>query len=118
MRLKAKAGWAAAQGQKCVVVLSTELTDELIGEGYARDLVRYVQDQRKQLGCEYTDRIRVGVVTEEAALRTAFDAHRDYICQETLADELVFAALERVEPVELSIGDKTLRLDVQRRERN
>ena len=40
IRLQAKEGWAAAQGTGCVVVLSTELTDELIREGLARDMVR------------------------------------------------------------------------------
>ncbi len=33
IRLQAKEGWAAAQGKHCVVVLATELTDELIAEG-------------------------------------------------------------------------------------
>ena len=46
VRLSAKEGWAAAQGQQCVVVLSTELNEELIAEGKARDLIRYIQDIR------------------------------------------------------------------------
>ena len=37
VRLQAKPGWAAAQGKACVVVLSTELSPELITEGLARD---------------------------------------------------------------------------------
>ena len=61
--LKAKAGWAAAQGSSCVVVLSTELNAGLIREGYAYDLVRFVQDARKQLKLDYTDTIRVGLVS-------------------------------------------------------
>ena len=47
VRLKAKAGWAAAQGQNCVVVLSTELTDALIGEGY-RSRPRAVRSRSAQ----------------------------------------------------------------------
>ena len=57
VRLQAKPGWAAAQGQTCVVVLATELTPELVAEGLARDFVRLVQDRRKDLGLEFTDRI-------------------------------------------------------------
>ena len=64
VRLQAKEGWAAAQGPTAVVVLSTELTPELIIEGWARELVHAIQNRRKDLGCEYTDRIAVGVVTD------------------------------------------------------
>jgi isoleucyl-tRNA synthetase len=51
-----------------------------------------VQNQRKELGCEYTDRIRLGVFTDDAALRSAVLAQADYIRGETLAVE------ERVGP--------------------
>ena len=93
IRLQAKEGWAAAQGTGCVVVLATELTDELIREGYVRDLVRLVQERRKELDCEYTDRIEVGVITESTELFTAISENEDYVKSETLAVELV---LEKV----------------------
>ena len=64
VRLQAKEGWAAAQGHAVVVVLATELTAELIREGLARELVRTIQDRRKEMGCQFTDRIAVGIVTE------------------------------------------------------
>ena len=53
VRLQAKEGWAAAQGHNVVVVLATELTKELIREGIARELVRTIQDRRKDLGCQF-----------------------------------------------------------------
>ena len=62
-------GWTSANDQGVVVVLSTELTPELIAEGLARDVVRMIQDRRKEIGCEYTDRIEVGIVTESADVR-------------------------------------------------
>ena len=73
VRLQAKEGWAAAQGKSCVVVLNTEVTDDLRREGIAKDLIRTIQNQRKAIECEYTDRIRVAVVTdsEEAAAAIA-----------------------------------------------
>ena len=61
VRLQAKEGWAAAQGHEVVVVLATELTEDLILEGLARELVRTIQDRRKEMGCQFTDRIVVGV---------------------------------------------------------
>ncbi|MEL6894887.1 MAG: isoleucine--tRNA ligase, partial [Planctomycetota bacterium] len=43
VRLNARTGWAAAQGSNCVVVLSTEVTEELRREGVAKDVVRVIQ---------------------------------------------------------------------------
>ncbi len=88
VRLKAKPGWAAAQGARCVVVLSTELTDALIGEGWANDLIRFIQERRKELDCQYTDRIHVGLKTDSAELLAAVANNQDRIQQETLATEL------------------------------
>jgi isoleucyl-tRNA synthetase len=96
VRLAAKEGWAAAQGRGCVVVLATELTPELVAEGLARDVVRLIQDRRKETGCEYTDRIEVGLVTDSEELSAALKVHGDYIAQETLATKLVLAPLEGI----------------------
>ncbi len=103
MRLAAKEGWAAAQGKGCVLVLATELTPELVAEGLARDIVRIIQDQRKEIGCEYTDRIEVGIVTESEELLAAIQKFRDYIVQETLAIKIATEPLPGVEPVNVKV---------------
>jgi isoleucyl-tRNA synthetase len=103
VRLAAKEGWAAAQGKGCVVVLATELTPELVKEGLARDIVRIIQDQRKELGCQYTDRIEIGLVTRSEELTEAIQKFRDYIAQETLAIKIVTEPLPGVEPVNLKV---------------
>ncbi len=90
VRLQAKPGWAAAQGSHGVVVLSTELTPELLAEGLAREIIHAVQTVRKDLDLQYTDRIRVGLATESAELCAAAEKFADYVCQETLAIELRF----------------------------
>jgi isoleucyl-tRNA synthetase len=104
VRLQAKPGWAAANDKGVVVVLATEITPELLAEGLARDLVRAVQDRRKELGCEFTDRIEIGVVTESAELRNAIELFLDYISAETLAIRLVFEPIVGVEPVDIGVG--------------
>ncbi len=89
VRITAKAGYAAANDKGVVVVLATELTPELVREGLARDLVRAIQDRRKEIGCEFTDRIRVGIETDDAEVGAAVEAFNDYIAGETLADEVL-----------------------------
>ncbi len=113
VRLQAKEGWAAAQGRGVVVVLATELTPELISEGWMRDLVRVIQDQRKELGCEFTDRIKIGVVTESAELRTAIEQFQNYVTQETLAESIACESIVDIKPVETKIGDADAQLYVQ-----
>jgi isoleucyl-tRNA synthetase len=105
IRLQAKEGWTAAQGKQSVVVLSTELTDELIAEGYARELVRAIQDRRKEIGCEYTDRIQVALVTESTELAAAAKQFGEYITGETLTTSWTSDPVENTEPTELKIAD-------------
>jgi isoleucyl-tRNA synthetase len=77
-------GYACAEDSGYLTALDTTLNDELINEGFARELVRSIQDARKQAGLEVSDRITLGV-SGTAAVETAIAAHRDYIMSETLA---------------------------------
>ncbi len=88
VRLQAKEGWTAAQGRSAVVVLSTDLTPELIAEGLAREVVHAVQNQRREMGCEYTDRIRVVAITPSTELQAALATFKKYVEQETLTLDL------------------------------
>lgn len=88
--LKAKEGWAAAQGRMVVVVLSTALTPELKAEGMANDFVHLVQTARKEQKLDYQDRIRLRVSTPDP-VAAAIAAFRDHIQAETLAKELLMA---------------------------
>jgi isoleucyl-tRNA synthetase len=114
VRLQAKPGWAAAQGVGCVVVLATELTPELLAEGLARDFVRLVQDRRKELNLDFTDRIDVGIGGASPTLQQAIEQNRDYISSETLAAKLAFEAWPGVLPVEAEIGDEHIKLYVRK----
>ncbi|MGD0518098.1 MAG: class I tRNA ligase family protein, partial [Thermoguttaceae bacterium] len=114
VRLQAKPGWAAAHGKMCVVVLATELTPELIAEGLSKDLVRVIQDRRKEMGLEFTDRIVVGLVTDSDELTEAVKQFGGYIQGETLALEISSALLPGVEAVEVKVGDYTATLYVKK----
>ncbi len=82
------------------LALDTEITEELLAEGYVRDLVRGVQNLRKESGLEVTDRIRLRV-GGDAALRSALDSFTDFVRSETLA---VAVAWEKAD----SRADKSL----------
>lgn len=104
VRLQAKSGWTASQGKHSVVVLSTDLTPELIREGYGRDLVRLVQDTRKQRDLQFTDRILVYLKLTDDELLTAVRENESYILGETLGVELILN--DQVPPnVELQTAD-------------
>ncbi len=111
--LQAKQGWAAAQGSRCVVVLSTELTDELIRAGLARDIIRVIQEQRKNQDCDFTDRIRAQIATQSPQLSQAIRENHDYIAGETLAQAL--KVVDHVDGERYDVGGEEIRvkLDVE-----
>ncbi|MER7079404.1 Isoleucyl-tRNA synthetase [Saccharopolyspora kobensis] len=76
---------AALPADLGLVVLDTEVTPELAAEGVARDVVRVVQQARKEADFQVSDRITVTVSAPEEVL-SAVAAHREFIAAETLAD--------------------------------
>ena len=68
-----------------LVALDTDPGPELIREGWIRDLVRNVQELRKQSQLELTDRISLHLKTDDKELMRAIEEHSDYIQSEALA---------------------------------
>jgi isoleucyl-tRNA synthetase len=87
----AKQGFAVAEDGAYVAALITDLTPELLEEGLAREFVRRVQDLRKSADLDVADRIEL-FVEASAGLRSAVEAHKDYITLETLASTLTFTS--------------------------
>ena len=80
----------ALAGHAGLVVLDTAVTPELAVEGRARDLVRMVQQRRRDAGLDVTDRIRLEVAGGPD-LRAALDAHRDWVAEQILAVDIAAA---------------------------
>lgn len=93
--LAAREHYAAASSARLVVVLDTDLSEELLHEGLARELINRLQTIRKELDLDYTDRIRVTIGAEgaaEATVSAVVERHRALISGETLASELTVGA--------------------------
>jgi isoleucyl-tRNA synthetase len=93
------------------VGLDTELTSALTREGDARDLIRGVQNLRKETGLEVTDRIRLTVWGNDI-LKAAWNDFQDLVCSETLATESAWEKTNGMTHIEA--GDKTWEVKLAR----
>jgi isoleucyl-tRNA synthetase len=94
LETSAPTGYAVSEDAGVLVALDTTLTPELRLEGAARDLVRAVQDARKEAGLAISDRIRLYLAAEDGAAQTLADlaaAYGSTLQGETLATELHLA---------------------------
>ena len=89
------------------VILNVEITDELLREGMARDVVRHIQQTRKDSGLEIQDHIIVHWSSDDAVIKSAMAEHGEYIKGETFCNELI--DVEAINDAsELQLGDGKL----------
>ena len=86
--LKQKEGYASSSNSRTCVVLNTELTEELILEGLAREFVRKVQSLRKEADFVITDHIKV-IYNGTDKIKQMLEKYYDYVMGEVLGDELI-----------------------------
>jgi isoleucyl-tRNA synthetase len=107
----------SAEGYSCeadsgyLTALDTTLNDELIAEGLAREVVRSVQDARKQAGLEVSDRITLGVSGSDA-IEKALAIHRDYLMNETLATQWQVGQADARYTAEKTMGDEHWTIEI------
>jgi len=99
-------------GESGVVVIDNVLNDDLEREGLARDIVRLVQQNRKDSGLNVADRI-VLTITATSDLDGVIEIWKDEICKQTLATELAYLHLDGVGEHRLSDGS-TLNISITR----
>ena len=81
-------GWLVQTEGMLTIALDIELTEELIEEGIARELINRVQNLRKSSGLEITDRICLQIQKTDPITK-AVEHFRDYIASQVLAQELL-----------------------------
>ena len=89
VRRTPRAGFAVAEDGGYLVAVTTSVTPELEREGHARELVRRIQQLRKDTDLEINDRIMLQL-PQTQQLESLLSAHRDYIVAETLTLEIVW----------------------------
>ena len=105
-----KEGLVVASEGAVVVGLETALTPELIAEGLAREFVSHVQSMRKEADFEVTQRIALTVEADDE-MRSALEAHSQYVKGETLALSLEFAACDADE---VSLNSHSTKIKVEK----
>src|SRR5690625_1124097 len=89
-------GWSVETEKGITVALDTELTDELVRDGLARELVNRIQNMRKEADFDVTDHIEIGYVADDL-INSAVSSMKEYIMTETLADDIQSANLEQAD---------------------
>ncbi len=107
--MKPLEGYQVEREGSHAVALEIEIDESLRVEGWARDIVRAVQNARQAAGLEVSDRILL-TLDGDAELIGAARAHEAYIAGETLAASVSYESLEGVEPV--LIDGRPLRIGV------
>ena len=107
-------GYVSEQDNEVTVVLDTNLTPELVEEGFVRELISKVQTMRKEAGFEVTDRIHLYAADNEKILEI-LQNHRDEIKAEVLADDIILGNVEGYAK-EWGINGEKVRMGVEKTE--
>ncbi|MBI4810778.1 MAG: isoleucine--tRNA ligase, partial [Ignavibacteriales bacterium] len=106
-------GWIVESDNTITVALDTELTDDLINEGYAREFVNRIQNMRKDAGFNITDRIRIRYKTNEK-ISKALGSLNSYVKNETLAVEFGESINVSAPGVEQEINGELCEIAIER----
>jgi isoleucyl-tRNA synthetase len=104
-------GYACSEDGGYLAALDTTLNEELLREGVARELIRTVQEARKQAGLQVSDRIVLGV-SGSAGVTDALAQFRDYLMAETLAIEWSVDQEKALYREDCSLGDEKWSIEI------
>ena len=110
IHVETKPGWAIGESGNLQIALDIRITPELEKEGLARDVVRHIQQLRKEIGLNIEDHIECAYKTDDAPLSEAIEEWKEYIMSETQADTLMEGSIG-LTTHEIEIGP--YRLDIE-----
>ena len=104
--------YAVVTGNEFVVGIDTAISDELRNEGIVRDLVRHVQNLRKESGFNVEDRIVFGIETE-SEIAQALSDNKEYFLNEVLGTDKNISSINKMEyKSTISIDGKPARIAI------
>ena len=111
IRIDAKDGFNVGMENNNFVILNTTLTKDLIEEGIAREIISKVQQMRKNIDLELTDRIIISYNSNEK-VKDAVNNYSDYIMRETLAIDINF---DEKATEEFTINDDVIKIAIKKK---
>lgn len=105
-------GWLVATNNGITVALDIHISEELKNEGFAREIVNKIQTERKESGFEVTDKIILNV-QNQLVLNSVLNTYKEYICNETLASDIIFSS-EVSNAKDFDINGEILKLFIQK----
>lgn len=112
-------GWLVATEGTMTIALDVTITEELMQEGVARELINRIQNLRKSSGFDVTDKIDVKIFAEGedgALIKASLENFSDYVAAQTLALSVETAPMtEAGDAPEVEWNDGSIRISVERR---
>lgn len=105
-------GWLVASNNGITVALDIHISEALKYEGFAREIVNKIQTERKESDFEVTDKI-VLHVQNQLVLNDVLNSYKEYICNETLANDILFSN-DISNAKEVDINGEILKLFIQK----
>lgn len=101
---KPKFNHSIAFNKDIVVLLNLEIDEQLKKEGWLREFLHFIQNTRKSVGFEVTDRINIGVIFPEEKIKIIKE-YLNYLKEEALIEEITFGKIDKAEKVNFEEGE-------------
>lgn len=105
-------GWLVANDGTLTVALDITITDELKGEGTARELVNRIQNLRKSAGLEITDKINISI-SDNPEIKNALNTFYSYISTQVLAESIILVP-ELAQGTEVEMDEYKILIYIQK----
>ena len=111
-----KEGFLTYEDDELLVALDLSLSQELIEEGIARELINRIQNMRKENDFEVTDRIEIYFDNLSDQVKEAVQNKTEYIKHETLALEILNSKPNNLNLKEITIGEESLTIGIRKKQ--
>ncbi len=116
IRTESKEGYATFTDTDLTLALDLSLSDELIEEGFAREIINRIQNMRKESDYSVTDRIEIYMDNLSQKMDKVIKNKQNYIMNETLAVEILYKSDNNFKLKEITIGDESLLIGLTKKE--